>query len=207
MMAKLSIARYLERPYARVIMPDGSGGYASQILEFPGCFSDGSTPEEAYANLQEAAENWVGSALHQGMSIPEPFAAQGYSGTISLRLPKSMHRLAALYAQRDGVSLNQFLLSSIAMRIGAEEGLTLSVNRLEQRLSQIQSQGVYAMQGVFAVRPVASTDSPQVHLTSPTALAPGQEAETLSDRTMLADDFLPWLHPSKHRLSPRTGEG
>jgi predicted RNase H-like HicB family nuclease len=106
------------------------------VLEFPGCFAEGDTPEEAYENLQEAAENWVDSAHSQGMAIPEPFAARGYSGTVSLRLPKSMHRRAVQYAHRDGVSLNQFLVSAIAARVGAEDLLTVLADKLDDRLAR-----------------------------------------------------------------------
>ena len=138
-MASGPAAQYLRKPYARVITPDDSGRYAAQVLEFPGCFAEGDTPEEAYKNLEEAAENWVGSAHSQGMSIPEPFASQGYSGTISLRLPKSMHRRAAQYAHRDGVSLNQFLVSAIAARVGAEDVLKALAEKLDDRLDRARS--------------------------------------------------------------------
>jgi antitoxin HicB len=133
------VAQYLRKPYARVIIPDDSGRYAAQVLEFPGCFAEGDTPEEAYENLQEAAENWVESAQSQGMAIPEPFATQGYSGTISLRLPKSMHRRAVEYAHRDGVSLNQFLVSAIAARVGAEDLLTVLANKLDDHLARLST--------------------------------------------------------------------
>jgi predicted RNase H-like HicB family nuclease len=139
-------AQYLRKPYARVIIPDDSGRYAAQVLEFPGCFAEGDTPEEAYKNLEEAAENWVDSAHSQGMAIPEPFATQGYSGTISLRLPKSMHRRAAEYAHRDGVSLNQFLVSAIAARVGAEDLLGVLADRLDDRLARLYTRRIYYRQ-------------------------------------------------------------
>jgi predicted RNase H-like HicB family nuclease len=135
-MASQVVAQYLRKPYARVIIPDDSGRYAAQVLEFPGCFAEGDTPEEAYKNLHEAAENWLDSAHSQGMAIPEPFATQGYSGTISLRLPKSMHRRAVQYAHRDGVSLNQFLVSAIAARVGAEDLLATLADKLDDRLAR-----------------------------------------------------------------------
>ena len=119
-------------------MPDGTGRYAAQILEFPGCFSEGATLEEAYENLQEAAESWLESALSQRMAIPEPFVSQGYSGTVSLRLPKSIHRRAAQYAHRDGVSLNQFLVSAIAARVGAEDQAAAIISRFDEYLGLLQ---------------------------------------------------------------------
>jgi hypothetical protein len=46
-----------------------------------------------------------------------PAEDQGYSGKIALRLPRSLHRQAALMADRDGVSLNQYLVVAIANQI------------------------------------------------------------------------------------------
>lgn len=132
-------SRYLRKPYTRIIIPDSEGRYAAQILEFPGCFSDGQTPEEAYRNLEEAAENWIESARGQGMAIPPPFETQGHSGTISLRLPKSLHKRAAQMAHRDGISLNQFLVTAIAARVGAEELIDTIASKLDDRLEQLAS--------------------------------------------------------------------
>lgn len=130
--------RYLKRPYTRMIVPDDEGRYSAQILEFPGCISEGETPEEAYKNLDEAALNWVESARDQGMRIPQPFAVQGYSGTISLRLPKSIHRRTAELAHRDGVSLNQFLVTAIAARVGAEDLIGTISAKLDERLDRFE---------------------------------------------------------------------
>jgi len=133
------VAQVLRKPYARVIIPDDTGRYAAQVLEFPGCLSEGATPDEAYTNLQQATENWVDAALSQGMAIPEPSATQGYSGTVSLRLPKSIHKRAAQYARRDGVSLNQFLVSAIAARVGAEDAYTWIAAKLDGYLYPLQT--------------------------------------------------------------------
>lgn len=64
---------YLKKPYAKRIVPDEGGLYSGEILEFPGCFAIGSSPEEAMHNLEEAALSWILAAQAQGMQIPEPF--------------------------------------------------------------------------------------------------------------------------------------
>jgi len=40
------------------------------------------------------------------------------NGKVALRLPKSLHRRAVLYAAREGVSLNQFLMTLVAEHVG-----------------------------------------------------------------------------------------
>lgn len=125
---------YLKQPYSRVLIPDAEG-YSSEILEFPGCYAQGKTPEEAFKNLEEAALAWIESSLEQGHEIPPPSFNAGYGGKIALRLPRSIHRLAAQMAERDGVSLNQFLVSAIAARIGAEDLYDRIVRRLDVRIA------------------------------------------------------------------------
>lgn len=115
-----TVEEYLKKPYARVLVPD-EGVYVAEILEFPGCLAEGETPDEAYKNLEEAARGWIESSLERGLEIPPPSINAGYAGKVALRLPRSAHRLAVRMAERDGVSLNQFLVSSISARIGAED--------------------------------------------------------------------------------------
>jgi len=71
-MAKTKAREYLKRPYARVIVPDCNGGFSAQILEFPGCCTDGETQEEALRVLEEVAEEWIESEIEQGHGIPRP---------------------------------------------------------------------------------------------------------------------------------------
>ncbi|MCF6126642.1 MULTISPECIES: type II toxin-antitoxin system HicB family antitoxin [Mesorhizobium] len=40
--------------------------------DLPGCVSDGDTPEEAIANVQDAIAAWIEAAHELGRSIPRP---------------------------------------------------------------------------------------------------------------------------------------
>jgi predicted RNase H-like HicB family nuclease len=124
----------LNRPYSRILIPEEDGTYTADMLEFSGCHAEGDTAAEAIKNLEEAAAEWIDAAIDQGQEIPPPMASRGYSGKINLRLPKSIHKQAARFAQRDDVSLNQFFTNAIAARVGAEELGERVVQRLERRL-------------------------------------------------------------------------
>jgi predicted RNase H-like HicB family nuclease len=125
----------LDRPYARMILPDAeSGRYTAQILEFEGCIAEGATYAEAYENLTDAAAAWIESALARGIHIPTPLASHGFAGAVALRLPKGLHRRAAHYAQREGVSLNQFLVAGTAAHVGAEEAFDRLSRRIDEKL-------------------------------------------------------------------------
>lgn len=115
------IEEILKAPYSRVLIPDEKGTFAAEILEFPGCFAQGKNPNEAFKKLEGAAKAWIESSLDRGLEIPPPTMNIGYSGKIALRIPRSLHKRSAQYAERDGVSLNQFLITAIASKIGAED--------------------------------------------------------------------------------------
>ena len=76
--------------------------------------SHGETPDEAVANVHVAKELWIETALSEGQTVPEPSNVRGYSGRLVLRIPRSLHRKLAGQAKRDGVSLNQYLLTLLA---------------------------------------------------------------------------------------------
>ena len=69
--------------------------------------------------MEDTAWDWLELVIARGQRIPEPVEAAGYSGKLVVRLPKSLHKKAAYQAARDGVSLNQFIVASIAEQIGA----------------------------------------------------------------------------------------
>jgi len=131
------VEAYLKRPYSRVLIPNEDGTFSAEILEFPGCFAEGDRPDEAFNNLEEAAKSWIEASLDQGLEIPEPAMNQGYSGKFALRLPRSLHRQAARMAEKDNTSLNQFLVTAIAARLGAEDFYTKLAERFERRLEAI----------------------------------------------------------------------
>jgi len=143
------IREYLKQPYSRILIPDSeTGRYTAQIMEFKGCFSEGSTPQRAYRNLEKAAYNWLESAIKQGMEIPTPFSVEGYSGKVALRLPKSLHRQASSIARRDGVSLNQFLVSAISAAIGAENLYERILDRMDKAIAASAVTARIAVAGV-----------------------------------------------------------
>ena len=109
----------LQRPYSRVLTPEEDGRFSAAVLEFPGCFSQGDSPAEAYTNLEEAANNWIEAALEQKLEIPEALSPQRAAGRVLVRLPRSLHQRLAMFAERDGVSLNQYIVATLAERAGA----------------------------------------------------------------------------------------
>ena len=61
--------------YAVVLQPlsrEDGGGYAAIVPDLPGCMSDGESPEEALANVEDAISTWIEAARDLGHLVPEP---------------------------------------------------------------------------------------------------------------------------------------
>jgi antitoxin HicB len=61
--------------YAIVIQPlsaEDGGGFIATVPDLPGCMSDGETPQEALANVDDAIRTWIEAAHDVGHSIPAP---------------------------------------------------------------------------------------------------------------------------------------
>jgi len=116
----------LKQPYARLVTPDEDGSFFAEIVEFPGCFATGATAPEALQNVESVAVDWIKIALAQGQNIPEPMESGEYSGKLVLRMTNGLHRRAALWAHREGVSLNQFIVTCLAEAVGERAKPALS---------------------------------------------------------------------------------
>ncbi|TAM75238.1 toxin-antitoxin system HicB family antitoxin [bacterium] len=106
------------RPYTRSLVRNEDGTWFAQIVEFPGCMTEGDTPEEALANLDDAMDGWIEVHLEDGDPIPESMTVADLSGRFLVRMPKSLHRALSQRAESEGVSLNQFTVTKLAQITG-----------------------------------------------------------------------------------------
>ena len=110
------LAEALERLYPVTLRPQAEGGFVAEIEDLPGCITQGETAAEALANADDARRLWLEAAREHGDPIPPPSIDQRYSGRLLVRMPKSLHRRLAVHARREGVSLNQYVVSLLAER-------------------------------------------------------------------------------------------
>lgn len=110
----------MKYPYRVEMLPEEDGG--GHLISYPdlkGCVSDGDTVEEAIAMGEDARKAWIETRFERGLDIPEPFShSKNYSGRIALRTPRSLHKKLIDGAEREGVSLNQYLVYILSKETG-----------------------------------------------------------------------------------------
>lgn len=61
--------------YAIIVEPlaaEDGGGFVATVPDLPGCMSDGETPQDALANVEDAIRAWIEAAQELGHTIPQP---------------------------------------------------------------------------------------------------------------------------------------
>lgn len=123
--AEESVERYANLPYHLTIVhdtEDKSRPWTASVEELPGCTTRGRTSDEVLASVRSAMVHWIESALHEGREIPEPKSANSHSGRLLLRMPRTLHADLTRVAEREGVSLNQFITDALASAVAWRGG-------------------------------------------------------------------------------------
>ena len=124
MTTQKDVAYYLSLPYRLEVSPvaDAEGGGCTACIPLLGRWSavgDGPTAAEAIADLQAHLPALFQNWLDNGVSVLEPpGASESLSGTLSLRLPKTLHAEIAQVAAEEGMSINQYTLAVTAKAVG-----------------------------------------------------------------------------------------
>ena len=122
-----AVDRYLDLPYHITLVQDedeNSGKWIAAAEELPDCASRADTAEEAIAGLKDAMAAWISAALKEGRDIPEPRSKSSHSGRLLLRMPRTLHAALVAAAERENVSLNQFITDSLASVVGWRRAAT-----------------------------------------------------------------------------------
>jgi antitoxin HicB len=128
---KLTYYLGLSYPVTHVETEDG---VAAWLPDLPGCITQGDTVEEALENVADAKRAWLETALNRGVDIPLPGHAREYSGKLLLRMARTLHRALSEKAEKEGVSLNQYITYLLADALKGEERAAFEkeiISRLE----------------------------------------------------------------------------
>ncbi len=116
------------------IMTDDGEEWIATYPDLKGCVGGGKTPQEAIKMAEEEKEFYLEALEAMGEKIPEP-QKNNYSGKISLRIPKYLHKKLAEQAENEGVSINSYLQTIISLYVGNREyegKIEEKFDRLEQ---------------------------------------------------------------------------
>ena len=159
--ARESLSYYLSLHYPFSVIADPGGDYVIVFPDLPGCV----TQVENLDNLGQVAEEirtlWLETAYADGREIPLPSQPEQYSGKFNLRLPKSLHRELAEAAEREGVSLNQYvvaLLASWHARSRAGGGEAAAGEPVERGRAVAERRGRYSLRRQWSDSNVDATD-------------------------------------------------
>ncbi len=109
-----SLDYYLKLNYPVEIVECEEGGYFARVPDLPGCMTQAESMKELLENVREAKEVWLQGALEAGEEIPLPGGEGRCSGRLLLRMPRSLHARLVRDAEREGVSLNQYVVSRLS---------------------------------------------------------------------------------------------
>lgn len=115
------IEEYLQLPYTIEVVRDNNPdypGWVGRVVELPGCMTQADTFNQLGDMIIDAMSAWIGTAIEDGMDIPEPRPQESYSGKFIVRVPLSLHRLLAETAKREGVSLNAYISATLGRAVG-----------------------------------------------------------------------------------------
>lgn len=107
-----------EIPYPVTLVHEESGEWAATVDALPGCNARGTSPDEALERVADAVAAWVETAEREGKEVPDPKSAPSYSGRLLLRMPQTLHAELARVAERERVSLNQFITDALSGALG-----------------------------------------------------------------------------------------
>ena len=100
----------------RVTWSPEDGQYVGLVAEFPSLSWLADSQVEALAGIRRVVDDVVRDLEASGESVPTPFADRRYSGEFKLRIPPELHRMLAIRAAEENVSLNRLISSQLVMR-------------------------------------------------------------------------------------------
>jgi predicted RNase H-like HicB family nuclease len=133
-----TLDEHLALEYSFHVLADPEGGYVIEFPDLPGCLTQVDDLGEVGSVAEEIRTLWIETEYTEGREIPPPFTPSSYSGKFNVRLPRALHRRLSHSADREGISLNQYVVSILSA--GDVEGrLEKWLEGLEKRLEALRS--------------------------------------------------------------------
>jgi len=154
-----TVEYYLGLPYTIELIAEPAGGWFVAVKELSGCMSEGNTPEEAVEMIRDAMRGWIEISLEEGDPIPEPRNLDDFSGKFVVRVPRSLHRQLVERAEREGVSLNQYVNVALAQVVGRPQPALPPARRAASHPAPDHPRAIPQSQGAAVLREPDAPDA------------------------------------------------
>lgn len=119
------------------------------IAESPllnGCVGQGDTQEEAISELQTNEDEWLATAVEYGIDIPSiPCESmKECSGKFTVRCSPYVHRRAVELAEKQGISLNQYVNDAIVTQNSSITTLNYVMPAVKKAVETVKMMAVTA---------------------------------------------------------------
>lgn len=98
----------------RVTWSPDDGEHVGLCVEFPSLSWLAHTPEDALSGIRKTVAKVVSDMRANGEQIPKPLSEKRYSGEFRVRIPPDVHRILAIQAAEQGISLNRLASAKLS---------------------------------------------------------------------------------------------
>ena len=98
----------------RVTWSATDNSHIGLCAEFPSLSWLDKSPESALKGIRKVVAAVVLDMLDSNEQVPEPLSEKTFSGKFVVRVPAEVHRLLALQAAEQGVSMNRWVSAKLA---------------------------------------------------------------------------------------------
>jgi hypothetical protein len=126
----------------RKVEMDGNVYFEARVRELPDLVEYAENSQDAYElALDSIATTAEVLASSSSKRMPDPFVpVEDFSGRITLRMTKTLHRSMAVMAESEGVSLNSYITSLLAGQDGIIRATKWHSNKVRYQTAAIPKQ-------------------------------------------------------------------
>ena len=107
--------QHLKYTYS-VTWSDEDEAFIGRVAEFRSLAAHGATAEQALAEVQGVVADVLEDLTESGEHVPPPRGLRNFSGRFNVRMPSELHKRLVEDAEAEGVSLNQLVVTRLAVR-------------------------------------------------------------------------------------------
>jgi len=100
------------------VWSDEDEGFIATVPELKNLSAFGETYEEAVKEVKDVIEGYIETLEEDNIDIPAPSTLSCFSGQTRIRMPKKLHQLLSIEAEREGVSLNMLMVTLLSLNYG-----------------------------------------------------------------------------------------